>query len=206
MAGRRDLFGASSVTNSLQLGGLYILMAVMLVLGTLMSRRERFAALLSVALLWTAIFAAGFVLFTFRDELGWVAQRLQAEATGTPVQRGREIRIPMALDGHFWVDGRLNGERVKFLVDSGATMTTIGADVARRTGVTVVAPGNQVVRTGNGLIRVSTAQAETLQVGSIVRENLRLHVADDDLNVLGMNFLSSLQRWSVEGRWLVLVP
>ena len=31
-------------------------------------------------------------------------------------------------------------------------------------------------------------------------------VADnDDLNVLGMNFLSSLSRWGVEGRWLVLV-
>jgi len=26
------------------------------------------------------------------------------------------------------------------------------------------------------------------------------------LNVLGMNFLSSLQRWGVEGRWLILVP
>jgi aspartyl protease family protein len=34
-----------------------------------------------------------------------------------------------------------------------------------------------------------------------------MHVADNaDLNVLGMNFLSSLQRWGVEGRWLVLVP
>jgi aspartyl protease family protein len=26
----------------------------------------------------------------------------------------------------------------------------------------------------------------------------------DDLNVLGMNFLSSLDRWGVEGRWLIL--
>ena len=194
------------MTNSLQLGGLYLLMAVMLVLGTLMSRRERFATLLSVALMWTAIFAAGFVLFTFRDDFGWVVQRLQAEATGKPVQRGSEIRIPMALDGHFWVDGRLNGAEVKFLVDSGATMTTVGRDVASRADLAIVAPGNQVVRTGNGLIRVSTARADSLKVGSIERDNIQLHVADDDLNVLGMNFLSSLRRWSVEGRWLVLVP
>ena len=194
------------MTNSLQLGGLYILMAVMLVLGTLMSRRERIARLLAIALMWTAIFAAGFVLFTFRDDFGWVAQRLRAEATGEPVRQGAEIRIPMALDGHFWVDARLNGEKVKFLVDSGATMTTIGRDTAVRANVAFVDPGTQLVRTGNGMIRVSTAQADRLTVGTIERDAIRLHVAEDDLNVLGMNFLSSLQRWGVEGRWLVLVP
>ena len=55
------------------LGGVYILMAVMLVLGTLMSRREPWAKLVSTAVMWTAIFASGFILFTFRDNFGWVA-------------------------------------------------------------------------------------------------------------------------------------
>ena len=56
-------------------------------------------------------------------------------------------------------------------------------------------------------MRVSTAQADKLIVGSIESDQVRLHVAnDDDLNVLGMSFLSSLRRWGVEGRWLVLVP
>lgn len=194
------------MTNSLQLGGLYILMAVMLILGTLLSRRERFAVLLSTVLMWIVIFGAGFVLFTFRDDIGWVAQRLRAEATGVPVRQGAEIRIPMALDGHFWVDGRLNGTKVKFLVDSGATMTTVGRKTASRARLTTITPGSQLVRTGNGMIRVSTAQADRLTVGTIERDAVRIHVAEDDLNVLGMNFLSSLQRWGVEGRWLVLVP
>ncbi len=64
-----------------------------------------------MALAWIAIFGAGFVLFTFRDDLGYVAQRLKAEATGAPVVQGEEVRIPMAIDGHFWVDGTLNGRR-----------------------------------------------------------------------------------------------
>jgi aspartyl protease family protein len=195
------------VTNDLMLGGVYILMAVMLVLGSLMARREPAAKLLTTALAWIAIFAAGFVLFTFRDDFGWVAQRLRAEATGEPVQQGSQIRIPMAIDGHFWVDGRLNGKRVKFLVDSGATMTTIGRDTADRIGIEVSPTPDQIVRTGNGLIKVSSGRARTLQVGSIERRDVGVHVADnDDLNVLGMNFLSSLERWGVEGRWLVLVP
>ena len=46
-----------------------------------------------------------------------------------------------------------------------------------------------------------------LAIGSIERDGMRLHVAQgEDLNVLGMNFLSSLERWGVEGRWLVLQP
>ena len=195
------------MTNSLQLGGLYILMAVMLILGSLMARREPAARTLTNLIAWVAIFAAGFVLFTFREDFGWVAQRLRAEATGKPIVQGAEIRIPMAIDGHFWVDGELNGADVKFLVDSGATMTTIGRDAAKRARVTVISRDNQVVRTGNGFMRVSTAQADKLLVGSIERDNVRLHIAnDDDLNVLGMNFLSSLRRWGVEGRWLVLAP
>jgi len=195
------------VSNSLQLGSVYILMAVMLVLGTLMTRRGPVARQLTLVLAWIAIFSGGFVLFTFRDNLGWVAQRLEAEATGKPVEEGEQIRIPMAIDGHFWVEARLNGERVKFLIDSGATMTTIGRDTAARTGVSVNPERDQIVRTGNGLIRVSRAHARSLEVGSIERQDIALHVADvDELNVLGMNFLSSLDRWGVEGRWLVLAP
>jgi aspartyl protease family protein len=195
------------VTNDLMLGGVYILMAVMLVLGTLMTRREPWAKLVTTAVMWTAIFAAGFILFTFRDNFGWVAQRLRAEAIGTPVIQGRETRIPMAIDGHFWVEGRVNGIQVKFLVDSGATMTTIDRETAIRAGVPVSPRPDQFVRTGNGIIRVSSGRARILHVGGIERNDVGVQVADNDnLNVLGMNFLSSLSRWGVEGRWLVLVP
>jgi aspartyl protease family protein len=194
------------MTNDLMLGGVYILMAMMLVLGSLMARREPAAKLATMALAWVTIFGAGFVLFTFRDNLAWVGQRLKAEAIGTPVEQGRETRIPMAIDGHFWVKATLNGKPVKFLVDSGATMTTVDRDTAVAAGVDVSPRRDEFVRTGNGVIRVSSGRADQLVVGGIVRRDVGLQVADnDDLNVLGMNYLSSLSRWGVEGRWLVLV-
>lgn len=194
------------MTNDLMLGSVYILMALMLVLGSLMARREPLLKLLTMAFAWVVIFAAGFVLFTFRDDFGYLAQRLRAEAIGTPVSQGTETRIPMALDGHFWVRAKLNGSDVKFLVDSGATMTTIDRKTANRAGVSVSPKADEFVRTGNGIIRVSTGRADKLDVGSIDRRNVGLQIADnDDLNVLGMNYLTSLSRWGVEGRWLILV-
>jgi aspartyl protease family protein len=195
------------MTNDIMLGGVYIVMAMMLVLSALMVRREPIAKLATYALAWIAIFGAGFILFTFRDNLGWVWQRIRSEATGEPVRQGRELRIPMAIDGHFWVDGQVNGRTVKFLVDSGATMTTIDRRTAERAGVRIDRAGGQIVRTGNGFIRVSSGRADELRVGSIERSDFGVHVTDsDNLNVLGMNFLSTLERWGVEGRWLVLVP
>jgi aspartyl protease family protein len=194
------------MTNDLMLGGLYLLMAAMLVMGALMSRREPAAKMLTMALAWVAIFAGGFILFTFRDNLGWVAQRLKAEAVGTPVTEGKETRIPMAIDGHFWVDARLNGHDVRFLVDSGATTTTVDRNTAKLVGIEISPRRDQYVRTGNGVIRVASGRADELTIGSITRRDIALEIADnDDLNVLGMNYLSSLSRWGVEGRWLVLV-
>ena len=194
------------MTNDLMLGGVYILMAMMLVIGSLMARRERIAKLAVMAGAWVVIFAAGFVIFTFRDDFGYLAERLKAEAIGTPVTEGRVTRIPMAIDGHFWVHAKLNGHNVKFLVDSGATMTTIDRQTANEAGVAVAPRADQYVRTGNGVIRVSSALADELAIGDIVRHDVALQVADsDDLNVLGMNYLSTLKRWGVEGRWLILV-
>ena len=194
------------ITNDLMLGGVYILMAIMLVLGALMSRREPAAKLITMAMAWIVIFSAGFVLFTFRDDFGYLAQRLKAEALGSPVTEGEVTRIPMAVDGHFWVQATLNGRDVKFLVDSGATMTTIDRDTANAAGVAVSAKADQFVRTGNGMIRVSSGRADEISVGDIVRRDVGVQVADnDDLNVLGMNYLSTLSRWGVEGRWLILV-
>lgn len=193
------------MTNDLHLGSLYLLMAIMLVAGSLIGRRSKFGAVITMAIAWVVIFGAGFVVFTFRDDLGYVAQRLHAEATGAPVEIGRQIRIPMAIDGHFWVEAELNGVPVRFLVDSGATMTTIDQQAALRTGVRIDPNRTQLVRTGNGIIRVALGRADTLSVEDITRQNMAVHVAaNDDLNVLGMNWLSSLKRWGVEGRWLIL--
>ena len=49
------------MTNDTMLGGLYIVIALTLVIGTLISRREPIARLAVIALAWLAIFGAGFV-------------------------------------------------------------------------------------------------------------------------------------------------
>ncbi len=194
------------MTNDLMLGGVYILMAIMLVLGSLMARREPIAKLITMTMAWIVDFRRRFRPFHVPGRLRLPRAAPEGRGDRDSGEQGLETRIPMAIDGHFWVNAKLNGRDVKFLVDSGATMTTIDRDTARETGVEVSPRRDEFVRTGNGIIRVSSGRADELSVGGIVRNDVGLQVADnDDLNVLGMNYLSTLKRWGVEGRWLILV-
>jgi len=191
--------------NDLHGGGLYLLMAVMLLSGSLIGRRSRMAGALTMTLAWAVIFGAGFVVFAFRDDLGLVVQRLHSEVTGAPVVRGRQMRVPMAIDGHFWIEGEINGVPVNFLIDSGASVTTVSKATAAAVGLSEVEGGGALVRTGNGVVRVASTRADSLRFGEVERRDVTVYVADqDDLDVLGMNVLRTFTRWSFEGRWLIL--
>ena len=191
--------------NHTTMGSLYLLIAMMLVLGSLIGRREPIGRLIKLAVAWVVIFGAGFILFTFRDNFTYVAERLKTEVTGRPMVEGGEVRIPMAVDGHFWVEGLVNGQPVHFLVDSGATITTVDQSTAADVGLAYSHRRDQMVETANGMIHEFAGRADRLAVGSIERRDLAVHVAEGkNLNVLGMNYLSTLSSWGVEGRWLVL--
>jgi aspartyl protease family protein len=183
----------------------YLVLLLMLVGSSLVARRLPVGQMAKMALAWIAIFGAAFVLIAFRHDFVELGQRLRAEATGTPIESGSELRIPVSEDGHFWVRARINGTNVNFLVDSGASITTVSQATAERAGIET---GVRVdmVQTANGQVLMRRGNAEEFQVGPISRPGLSVSVNPGDrTNVLGMNFLSSLRSWRVEGNYLVLV-
>jgi len=115
----------------------------------------------------------------------------------------------MAPDGHFWVVASINGVQRRMLIDSGATVTAISPQTAREAKIEVGTGLSPVVlRTANGAAAAQTGAIDELKVGNIVARNLRIVTSPGlgGLDVLGMNFLSKLESWRVEGRTLVLVP
>lgn len=184
----------------------FYVLAIVLVASSLFGIRLAPGKALKMALAWVAIFGAAFVLFAFRSEFSEFGQRLRAEATGEPILAGEAVRIPISDDGHYWVTARLNDRDVRFMVDSGASITTVSLDEAAAAGI--AADGQRVpVSTANGTVFVTMARADQLEVGSISRPGLMIHITEaDDVNLLGMNFLSSLNGWRVESNYLVLQP
>lgn len=122
---------------------------------------------------------------------------------------GDEVRIRMAPDGHFWANVTINGVPRRMLIDSGATVTALSEETATQADV---GGGSDLVpvmlQTANGMTRARTGSIERLRVGSIDAHNLKVVISPalGGMNVLGMNFLSDLASWRVEGRTLILVP
>lgn len=185
---------------------IYYVIAAVFVASSLIGMRQPVGKTLKMVLAWVAIFGVGFILFSFRSEFSGLGQRLKAEAMGSPIQDGEQVRIPIADDGHFWVSAKLNGRDVRFMVDSGASITTVSRDTAVAAGMPI---GNEhvIVNTANGPARATKGYAGRLQIGSIARTDFPVDINEnDDTNLLGMNFLSTLQSWRVEGTYLVLQP
>lgn len=134
-----------------------------------------------------------------------------AAAFGLSAQEvvGEEVRIRMSPDGHFWVRATIDGVEQRLLVDTGASVTALSARTAERARLkTRIEPFPVVVQTANGNVRPETAEIGELRFGTVVARDLPVVVspAFGDMNVLGMNFLSRLKGWRVEGRTLVLTP
>jgi aspartyl protease family protein len=130
---------------------------------------------------------------------------------GMPRQtvEGGETRVPMQPDGHFWIAATVNGVQRDFLVDTGATLTAISPETAQVAALKANPLNRSVLmRTANGTIEAQLATIDELRLGSVVARDLDAVVAPGmgDTNVIGMNVLSRLASWRVEGRTMILVP
>lgn len=123
---------------------------------------------------------------------------------------GGETIVPLASDGHFWIEAEVNGQPIAFLVDTGATFTGVGRGDAAALGIRPD-PGRAPLelQTANGMITARLGRIDSLRFGNIEVRGLEVAVpqeTDDEIRVIGMNLLSRLGSWRVEGDRLILVP
>lgn len=184
--------------------------AALIVLVLAVQRFRALRTLVSVAL-WGVL---GFVVWSMAQGGAFgdnpTIARIVA-AIGVPGQQvvGEETRIPMAADGHFWVNATINGTKRRMMVDSGATLTAVTPATASAAGLDAkFGPVPVVLRTANGTIPARRTSADEFRIGNIVARDLGVIVSPGfgDTHVLGMNFLSRLESWRVEGRTLILTP
>jgi aspartyl protease family protein len=182
---------------------------ILLLVSSLAARRLPLGYVAKAGLAWIAIFATLFAIFSFRFEFIGIWERVKADISGTAGQNisGEAIELRRQDDGHYWLMVSINGKPVRFMVDSGATMTAINATTAREAGVE--ADGYPIILgTANGRIAAKRGVVRLLSVGPHSIENHQVVVSErfGDVNVLGMNFLNTMQSWRVEANMMVLQP
>lgn len=105
--------------------------------------------------------------------------------------------VVLAADGqgHFFTSGSINGESMRFLVDTGATFISLGAGDARRARIDVSKGTPGMTMTANGMARVWRVQLPSVKVGNITLHNVDATVHEHDMPIvlLGMSFLNRME-------------
>ncbi len=168
----------------------------------LVAYRGRLGSMLQAALIWLLIFMAALVAYGFRDTI-----RQQLFPREGVVISGDTIAIPRALDGHFYADLRVNGEKITFVVDTGASDIVLAPQDAEKAGLdpdTLRYLGR--ARTANGEVRTAGVTINTLEFAGFVDTDVPASVngSEMDMSLLGMSYLRRFQRFEIVGDRLQL--
>jgi aspartyl protease family protein len=161
--------------------------------------------------IWVLIFLVLIGLYAFKNDAAFVGQRMLGALSPTQGTTRGDGTISFAAgpDGHFRVQALVNGRRVTFLVDTGATDIVLAPSDARRIGIE---PENlvfdQFAQTANGTVSGAAVRLDSLVVGPVELGQLPVTVNGADMpeSLLGMEFLGRLHGWRVENDELTLVP
>ncbi len=159
-------------------------------------------------------FAAN-VLINYREEAlqarSGDAGRSQTAALATADEplsySGNELIIPVAADGHYYVNATVEGEDVAFLVDTGASGVFLNRDAAESIGLDLESLDYSIVtKTANGFGRAAPIMLGDLRVEEIHLDDVRAIVNDAPMSIslLGMSFLSRLESYEVRNGHMIL--
>jgi aspartyl protease family protein len=200
---------------------IWYVLAIVLVASSLIGRRLAWGGVMRMLLLWVAIFAGLLGLFTMAQRQGYLTDRWSAQRTmsaspsdapaAMPRTRvdGEAIRVQISPDGHYWVEGTINGSPARFLIDSGATVTALSDTTARAVGLNYdMGEPAVILTTANGKVEARRSNIASLVIGPVRLNDLPVVVspAFGDVNVIGMNALSRLKSWGVRDGEMVLMP
>jgi aspartyl protease family protein len=116
-------------------------------------------------------------------------------STATPASSGGRVTLTADARGHFETIGTINGASVRFLVDTGASMISMGIDDARRVGIDYLKGQKGFSNTANGVAPVYRVKLDTVKVGEITLNGVDglVHESSMPFVLLGMSFLNRLE-------------
>ena len=119
---------------------------------------------------------------TGRNRGRWRAPQPRAERRGR-AQRGaatrpsgNEIVLPAGRNGHFRAIGQINGRSIEFMVDTGASVVSLGHVEADRLGLDYRSGAPGMARTANGVVPMRTIVLNSVRIGDVEVANVEAAV------------------------------
>jgi aspartyl protease family protein len=120
----------------------------------------------------------------------------------------RTLSIPRDTRGHFTTEGRIDGQRIGFMVDTGASVIALNESSAARFGLRPSRNDYRAtVTTANGTVKAAPTRIAMVDIGGLIVRDVDAMVLPDEAlseNLLGLSFLSRLRRFEYANGKLVL--
>lgn len=130
-------------------------------------------------------------------EIDGKRRRMQIGQSIVSAAKAEKPSLVLSADGqgHFFTPGSINGQSMRFLVDTGATFISLGAGDARRARIDINKGTPGTTMTANGMVRVWRVQLPNVKVGNITLHNVDATVHEHDMPIvlLGMSFLNRME-------------
>jgi aspartyl protease family protein len=129
-------------------------------------------------------------------------------AAAPEISDSRAVTIAPNPQGHFEVEGRIDGRRLTFMVDTGASMIALTADTAANLGIHPAGHDfTAMIKTANGIINAAPVQLDMVEIDDIMVHDVAALVLPDGAlseNLLGLSFLSRLRSYGYsEGKFVL---
>ena len=125
-----------------------------------------------------------------------------AQATAGNGHASQELE--RAPDGHFYAEAQVNGARVRFMIDTGATFVALTRDDAQRAGIPLGSTRATAIGAG-GPVEVIPVTIDRLAIGALAATQVQGAVADElGVSLLGQSFLSQVGTVEIHGDRMVL--
>ena len=132
---------------------------------------------------------------------------MAAAALPAPVQDfSGSVTLKRDPDSHFYAEAQVNGARVRFVVDTGATGIVLTSADAQRAGIGGGEYSARGVGAG-GEVRLKPVTLGRIAVGGLSAHNVPAMVAERDalpVSLLGQSWLARLGSVTIEGDQMVL--
>ena len=133
------------------------------------------------------------------------APKAEAEALSATGER-RETTLEKERNGHFYTYADVNGEPIRFVVDTGASFVALTVKDAKRLGIPFSPDEFQVIGEGaSGLVRGKLVQLDSVEIeGKRVTDVKAAILEGSRLSLLGQSYLSRMGEVQMRGDYMVL--
>ena|SRR5215212_1507580 len=124
----------------------------------------------------------------------------------TPSEPRKVTELERSSSGHFYTHAKVNGQLVRFLVDTGATGVALTVEDAKRVGIEINPASFEIVGEGAaGPIRGKLVTLDSVEVeGKLVNDVSGAVLEGSNLSLLGQSYLTRMGEVQMTGEYMIL--